>query len=95
MSSSHQNGISDKFGRIELPVDFPCPECGRPTLSRIVEDFKLLDGRIVPNLERTHCSSCKEEFFDIEAMRKIEAVRFSKRDVRRAATKRKMEPENA
>ncbi len=75
MSLSHQNGTSIRFGRIELPEDFPCPECDKPTLRRVREQFDSPGGTHLEDLERIRCLSCGEEFFDIEAMRLIEAAR--------------------
>ncbi|NQS98176.1 MAG: hypothetical protein HQ591_06970 [candidate division Zixibacteria bacterium] len=33
---------------------------------RLKSDCKLMDGVIVPDLERWQCSSCKANFFDVE-----------------------------
>ncbi|MDP8240066.1 MAG: hypothetical protein P9X24_13325 [Candidatus Hatepunaea meridiana] len=53
-------------------VILTCPECGQMSMIRIKDDCKLLDGTLIPNLERWQCSSCKADFFDVEAMRVIE-----------------------
>jgi hypothetical protein len=41
-------------------------------------DCKLLDGTVVKNLSRLHCSNCGEDFFDWQAMAEIRKQRGRK-----------------
>jgi len=54
---------------------YPCPECARPQLERVVETFRLADGIKVSKLRHLKCRSCGARFFDDEAMRAIRLVR--------------------
>ena len=98
MSSSHPNAISVKRRFKADTEGLPCPECGKISLGWVIGDCKLLDGTIVPNLERIQCSACGGNLFDLAAMRRIREVRESlkpKRTGRRAIRKRTLEPKNA
>lgn len=53
----------------------PCPQCGQFSMIRVKGDCVLLDGVVVPNLERWHCTSCGEDYFDTPAMDTISAFR--------------------
>lgn len=60
-----------------------CPECGQKAIHRVKNDCTLLDGNLVPSLDRWQCSDCKANFFDDAAMRQIEAARSAKPPSRR------------
>ena len=80
------------------PEGLPCPECGKISLEWIQNDCILLDGTMVPDLERLQCASCGENLFDLEAMRRIREVRESlrtKRIGRHKPTRKTLEPKNA
>jgi YgiT-type zinc finger domain-containing protein len=77
MSSSPQSVRPSKL-RAQRAVRFAslrCPVCGRRTLEEVVEDCELSEGRIVRRLRHTRCKACGERFFDVAAMRAIEAAR--------------------
>jgi len=61
----------------ELPAVMSCPECGKKAMRRFSGSCRLLDGTLIPKLERFHCSSCKADFFDDGAMQVIEEFRKS------------------
>jgi len=77
MSSYHQNMQQSDKGQLALSgkEPLPCPDCGKVSLIRVKNDCTLLDGTVVPNLERLQCSSCKANFFDVPAMDAISAHR--------------------
>lgn len=78
MSSSLRNARPTNRGRVQEAVRFSslaCPICGRKTLREVVEDCELSAGRAVRHLRHTRCRSCGERFFDVAAMRAIEAAR--------------------
>jgi YgiT-type zinc finger domain-containing protein len=78
MSSSLQSARLTSRGRMRRAVRFaslPCPLCGRRTLEEVVEDCELSGGRLIKRLPHTRCKSCGERFFDVAAMRAIEAIR--------------------
>lgn len=54
-----------------------CPECGKKAMRRARGPCQLLDGTLIPDLERFHCFSCKADFFDDVAMGVIEKFRRS------------------
>ncbi|MFM9958924.1 MAG: YgiT-type zinc finger protein [Phycisphaerales bacterium] len=51
-----------------------CITCGEETVSRRTITVQRLDGRSVPGVRADICRTCGEQYFDIEAMRKIEAA---------------------
>jgi hypothetical protein len=54
-----------------------CPTCGSRDLQKLCKDWKsnTPGGKYtVPLLEYYKCPDCKEELYDKEAMRKIEAA---------------------
>lgn len=59
----------------ELPAILTCPECGEKAMRRVTGACRLLDGTIVPELERFQCSACQANFFDTAAMKMIDAFR--------------------
>lgn len=59
----------------ELPAILTCPECGEKAMRRVTGACRLLDGTIVPELERFQCSACQANFFDTAAMKKIDVFR--------------------
>jgi hypothetical protein len=86
MSLSHQNGrrikpvtTSNSKGNWwnELPAVMSCPECGKKAMRRARGPCQLLDGTLIPDLERFHCFSCEADFFDDVAMGVIEKFRQS------------------
>ncbi len=77
MSSSPQSAQPTTKGRAQRDVRFaslPCAVCGRRSLTDVVEDCELSGGRLVKRLRHTRCRSCGERFFDVVAMRAIEAA---------------------
>lgn len=98
MSSSRPNAISVKRQFKADTEGLPCPECGKVTLRWVRNDCRLLDGTVVPNLERIQCASCGGNLFDLAAMRRIREVRESlktKRSSHRTPRKRLVETHNA
>jgi ribosomal protein L37E len=80
MSSSLRSAQPMRNARLRRAVRFAslaCPLCGRRTLAEVVEDCALSGGRLVKRLRHTRCKSCGERFFDVAAMRTIEAARKS------------------
>jgi YgiT-type zinc finger domain-containing protein len=78
MSSSLQSARPTSKARMRRSVQFAslaCPLCGRRTLREVVEDCELSAGRVVRHLRHTRCRACGERFFDVAAMRAIEAAR--------------------
>ncbi len=61
----------------ELPTVMSCPECGKKAMRRASGPCELLDGTLIPELERFHCFACGADFFDDEAMGVIEKFRQS------------------
>lgn len=61
----------------ELPAVMSCPECGKKAMRRASGPCELLDGTLIPQLERFHCFACGADFFDDEAMGVIEKFRQS------------------
>ena len=73
-----------------LPAVLNCPECGKKSMRRISGPCQLLDGTLIPELERFQCSSCKANFFDDAAMHTIDSFRHKARRTHRG-TKAKTE----
>ena len=61
----------------EVPISepFPCPECGKVSMRRKIENCKLEDGFIIRRLKHYKCLSCGSRFFDDDAMHRIQAER--------------------
>jgi predicted RNA-binding Zn-ribbon protein involved in translation (DUF1610 family) len=72
MSSSH-------LRKAPTSEAFPCPECGKIQMIRVVETCQLGDGLTVKRLAHYKCRSCGSRFFDDGAMHSIAAVRASHR----------------
>ena len=90
--------IESPWTKEEKEDVYTCPECGERAVRWVTGDCKLLDGAIIPDLERMQCSSCGENLFDLAAMRRIREVRESlktKPKSRRSVTKKIMETKNA
>jgi len=61
----------------DLPAVLHCPECGKKAMRRVNGPCQLLDGILIPELERFQCSSCKANFFDYAAMKIMDKFRES------------------
>ncbi len=59
----------------DLPAVLSCPQCGKKAMRRVGGPCQLLDGTLIPELERFQCSSCKANFFDDKAMKAIDKFR--------------------
>lgn len=70
MSSSHQK-------KAPTSEAFPCPDCGKIRMNRVVETCKLEDGLVVRKLAHYKCRSCGSRFFDDDAMHRIQTARAS------------------
>ncbi len=57
----------------------PCPECGTDSLGKVQGDCTLLDGTVIHDLSRYHCSHCGTDLFDRSAMREIRRQRIEKK----------------
>ena len=71
MSLSHRK-------KAQISEAFTCPECGKMCLARVVETCRLQDGPSVRRLPHYKCSSCGAQFFDDDAMHRIQAARASR-----------------
>lgn len=71
MSSSHRK-------KAPTSEAFPCPDCGKTGMNRIVETCKLEDGLVVKKLTHYKCRSCGSRFFDDDAMHCIQTARASR-----------------
>jgi predicted RNA-binding Zn-ribbon protein involved in translation (DUF1610 family) len=60
---------------------FPCPECGKIQMVRVMGTCKLGDGLTVKRLAHYKCRSCGSRFFDDDAMHGIGAARASHRSL--------------
>ena len=78
MSSSHRKKARSKVDAEVSTKVLPCPECGMETLERMTGDCTLLDGTVIKNLSRYHCSNCGADLFDQAAMREIRKQRGKK-----------------
>lgn len=63
----------------DLPAVLGCPQCGKRAMKRVSSPCQLLDGTLLPELERFQCSSCKANFFDDKAMKAIDKFRQAQR----------------
>jgi hypothetical protein len=77
MDSLKKNGSLKLNWWDELPPVISCPECGKKAMRRANGPCQLLDGTLIPQLERFHCFSCDAEFFDDVAMGIIDKFRKS------------------
>jgi len=68
MSSFHP-----REARISEPL--PCPECGKPKMTSVVETCRLEDGPTVKRLRHYKCRSCGARLFDDDAMHRIQQER--------------------
>lgn len=100
MSSYPQNvsSIESPWTEEELNQTYLCHECGKEAVRLVRNDYVLMDGTIIPDLERLQCASCGANMFDLAAMRRIREVRSSQtkhRTRRRTIRKRIVESTNA
>ena len=64
-------------------LTYECPECGAEALRWVREDYELLEGKVIQELEHLRCGECGERCFDIAAMRRIEAIQSAIKPPRR------------
>jgi YgiT-type zinc finger domain-containing protein len=65
-----------------------CPTCGSRKIKVVEGDYATTSrGKliVVPSVRRHECPACREMLFDYEAMKQIEARRFSARKLRKLA----------
>ena len=82
MSSSRRKSPPTVTRRGTLRV---CIACGLRRVERRVVDVKLRSGKFVRKVEADVCANCGEKYFDMDAMDKIEAVRYPQTSTRRRA----------
>ncbi|MBM3326020.1 MAG: hypothetical protein FJY65_03410 [Calditrichaeota bacterium] len=87
MSLYHPNETS-KTSKPNEPEVLPCPECGAEAMRRWRGECRLLDGFVIADLERWHCTACEEDFFDPQAMDKIAFLRKERSNSRLKLSKR-------
>ena len=77
MSSSPRSALPIRNSKRLTPpaTGWKCPECGQKALVRVNKPCQLEDGIVMPKLDRLHCRSCKEDFFDLYAMDQIAEFR--------------------
>jgi len=84
VDSLKKNGSPKPSWWDELPAVTSCPECGKKAMRRAKGPCQLLDGTLIPKLERFHCFCCDAEFFDdvamgiIDEFRKNRSAKFSR-----------------
>ncbi|MBC8182821.1 hypothetical protein H8E88_17095 [candidate division KSB1 bacterium] len=54
---------------------YVCPDCGKKAMHRVTGFCRLDDTQIIDDLERLFCYSCRSDFFDLSAMKKIRRFR--------------------
>ncbi len=97
-SPRNVSSIESPWTKEEKEHVYTCPECGEHAVRWVTGDCKLLDGTLVPDLERMQCSSCGENLFDLAAMRRIREVRESlkaKKKSRGSSTRKAVETKDA
>jgi len=87
MFSSPRNGQPIKPDQQKQIPAWKCPTCGKRALIRVKKSYMLVDGTIIPKLDRLQCQSCKEEILDSSAMGVIEEFR-NQHPLKNAAIKR-------
>ena len=85
MSSYQLNtaSIDSPWTEEEKELTYECPECGAEALRWVREDYELLEGKVIQELEHLRCGECGERCFDIAAMRRIEAIQSAIKPPRR------------
>lgn len=79
MASSRRKQVRPDPDKRKSDEPFSCPLCGEEAVERVRGNCKLLDGTIIRNLSRLHCSKCGEDFFDDAAMDEIRRQRSKQR----------------
>jgi len=87
MFSSPRNGRPIKRDQHEQTPTWKCPTCGKRALVQVEKPYRLIDGAVIPSLERLQCQACNEEILDYQAMEVIEKFR-QRHPLRKAAIKR-------
>ena len=64
-----------------------CPTCGKRALVRVKKSYPLVDGAVIPKLDRLQCQSCQEEILDSPAIDAIEEFR-KQHPLKKAVSKR-------
>jgi predicted RNA-binding Zn-ribbon protein involved in translation (DUF1610 family) len=75
MFSSPRNGQPIKPNEQKQIPAWKCPTCGKRALIRVKKSYMLVDGTIIPKLDRLQCQSCNEEVLDTQAIDVIEEFR--------------------
>ena len=86
MFSSPRNGQPIKPEQRGQTLAWKCPTCGKRALVRVNKSYRLVDGEVIPKLDRLQCQSCKEEILDSPAMDVIEEFR-KRHPLKKAALK--------
>jgi len=87
MFSSPRNGQPIKQDQYGQSPAWKCPTCGKRTLIRVNESYRLVDGAVIAKLDRLQCQSCREEVLDTQAMDVIEEFR-KRHPLKKAVAKR-------
>lgn len=87
MFSSPRNGQPIRKDHHEPASVWKCPTCGKRTLVRVKKPYRLVDGAVIPKLDRLQCQACQEEVLDSQAMDVIEKFRLN-HPLKEAAIKR-------
>lgn len=87
MPAPHRNSQLIKPEQRGQSPAWKCPTCGKRALVRVKKSYQLVDGAVIPKLDRLQCQSCKEEVLDSPAMDEIEEFR-KQHPLKKAASKR-------
>ncbi len=55
-----------------------CPACGSTRIERKRISVRVRSGEVVKGVEAEVCQGCGERFYDLDAMRRLEAQRGQK-----------------
>lgn len=75
MPAPHRNGQPIKQEQRGQSPAWKCPTCVKRALFRVKKSYSLVDGTVIPKLDRLQCQLCKEEILDSPAMDVIEEFR--------------------